>query len=63
MPPPNVVLCGGPLQAIDTARRRRPVRSSYRLERYRALSRTSEFFWLVVARRSFISRTALDWSK
>jgi hypothetical protein len=56
----NVVLCGGPLQAIDTARRRRPVRSSYRLERYRALSQTSEFFcWSWLGEASFADGSGL----
>ena len=58
--PSNVVLCGGPLQAIDTAQRRRPVRSSYRLERHRALSQTSEFFcWSWLSEASFADGSSL----
>jgi hypothetical protein len=32
----NVVLCGGPPQAVDTSRHSRPVRSSYGLEGWAA---------------------------
>ena len=55
---PNVVRCGGPLQAIDTARCRRPVRDSYRLERCRALSQTAEF-WLWLGEASFADGSSL----
>ncbi len=45
---------------LDTARRRRPVRSSYRLERYRALSQTSEFFcWSWLGEASFADGSSL----
>src|SRR5207249_3613429 len=37
--PTNVVLCGGPPQATELARRLRPVRSSKRLERSRQVCR------------------------